>query len=255
MRKQWTTKEIKYIQRAALLDSTNDVVNKDQLAKHLKRSVNAVSKRIWLLRQEGNFPALDKEKAIDTIGKPYSKEEIRRIKIMVKNGAARKEIAEAIGRTESSIHSVINRLRKKGIIKTTSKKAWSPNDIEYIVNNIRFDENGYTTNTNELARALKCPYHSITNKISNLRREGVITVKADMSKTSAKAKQTHKEFNQKRFAALGKGVKNVVATPNKVEVVQVVLTVSSNSTGDEIHQYWTFDGQLLAENKKAVSCN
>ncbi|NBJ71021.1 MULTISPECIES: helix-turn-helix domain-containing protein [Clostridia] len=255
MRRQWTTKEVGYIKRAALLDSTNDVVNLEQMAKHLNRSVSAVSKRIWLLRQEGDFPEIDKGKAIDTAGKPYSDEDIKRIKFMVKKGSTAKEIAESLGRTESSIYSVIGRLRRKGVIKTTSKKMWNSSDVHYLINNIQFDENGYTTNTKELARALNRPYQSVTYKISQLRRDDVLTVKADMTKTSVKAKQAHDEFNQKRFATLGKEVRNVVTTPSKAEVVPVILTVSSNSTGEEIHQYWTLDGKLLAENKKAVSCN
>lgn len=43
--KYWTTKEISYIQKNALLAETNEVINIENIAKKLGRSVAAVSKK------------------------------------------------------------------------------------------------------------------------------------------------------------------------------------------------------------------
>lgn len=252
--RHWTTKEIQYIKKAALLDSTNSVVNIDKLAKHLKRSNKAVAKRISIMRKDGALPKIQRENAIDTTGQPYSKHAIKRIEAMVKNGSTAKEIANSLGRTESSIYSTIARLRKKGIIKTQPKRVWDPEEEEYLLNHIQFDEHGFTENTQELANVLNRPFNSVTYKISQLRRNGSITVKADKSKTSVKAKRAHDQFNQRRFAEHVKEVQPVVNTPNKVEVVQVVHVITEGPKGEELHQFWTFDGQLLAENKKRPLC-
>lgn len=43
--KYWTTKEVSYIQKNALLAETNEVINIENIAKKLGRSVAAVSKK------------------------------------------------------------------------------------------------------------------------------------------------------------------------------------------------------------------
>lgn len=251
--RHWTTKEVQYIKKAALLDSTNAVVNISKMAKHLKRSEKAVAKRISIMRKAGDLPKIQRENAIDTTGQPYSKHAIKRIESMVKNGSTAKEIANSLGRTESSIYSTIARIRKKGIIKTQSKRVWDLDEENYLINHIQFDEHGFTENTQELANALNRPFNSVSYKISQLRRIGLITVKADKSKTSVKAKRAHDQFNQRRFAEHVKEVPVVVTAPSNVEVIQVVHVITKGPNGEELHQFWTFDGQLLAENKKGHS--
>lgn len=44
--KYWTTKEVSYIQKNALLAETNEVINVEDMAKKLGRSVAAVSKNL-----------------------------------------------------------------------------------------------------------------------------------------------------------------------------------------------------------------
>lgn len=251
--KHWTPREINYVAQKALLDSTNTVVNVKEMARYLKRSVTAVNNRIAALRKDGLLPQIDREKSLDTANKPYSEQAIKRIKAMLKNGSTVKEIADSLDRTESAIQSLIFKLRKKGVIEVRRNEIWEQHEEEYLINHIQFDQHGYTANTEELANFLNRTVKSVSRKISKLRSSGLIEVIADRTKTSVKAKQAHEQFNQKRFAEYGREVSTVVSTPSKVEVVQVVHTITVGSNGDEIHQYWTFDGKLLAENKKGHS--
>lgn len=106
-----------------------------------------------------------------------------------------------------------------------------------------------------MANFLEKSVQSVSRKITKLRQNGAITIHADRTKTSVKAKKAHEQFNNKRFAGYERKVPVVVNTPSKVEVVQVVLTVTVGAKGEEIQQYWTFDGKLLAENKRPTEGN
>ncbi|GEM_PF-1246967 len=253
--KHWTPREIKYITQKALLDSTNKVVNVKEMAKYLKRSTGAVNNRVLRLRKEGVLPPIDLDKAIDDKDRPYSNHAIKRIKSMLNQGFTAREIGESLGKSESAIQSFISKLRKQGVIDIQKNRYWEDYEEEYLISNIEFDEHGYTSNVDSLANFLNRSVSSVTAKINKLRKSGVITVHADSNKTSVKAKNAHEQFNNKRFAVYERKVPEVVNTPSKVEVVQVVLTVTVGAKGEEIHQYWTFDGKLLAENKKLTEGN
>jgi len=252
--KHWTPREIKYVAEKSLLDSTNAVVNVKQMAKYLKRSPGAVNNQITKLRKEGKLPQIERDKAIDTSYRPYS-EEIKRITFMFQKNSTVKEIADALDRTESAIQSLIFKLRQKGVIESPKRELWQKHEEAYLLDNIQFDEHGYTANTDKLANFLNRSVQSVSRKITKLRKSGAITIHADRTKTSVKAKNAHEQFNKKRFAGCERKVPIVVNTPSKVEVVQVVLTVTVGANGEEIHQFWTFDGKLLAENKKLTDCN
>lgn len=247
--KHWTPREIKYVADKALLDSTNAVVNVKQMAKYLKRSPGAVNNKIGMLRKNGKLPQVNRENAFDSSNRPYSDEEIKRVKFMFQNDSTVKEIADALDRTEPAIKSLIFNLRQKGVIESRKKELWEQHEIDYLVQNIQFDENGYTANVATLANFLNRSEKAVYRKISKLRSSGLISVLADRTKTSVKAKNAHEQFNNQRFAGYERKVPVVVNTPNRVEVVQVVLTVTVGANGEEIHQFWTFDGKLLAENK------
>lgn len=253
--KHWTPREIKYVAEKALLDSTNAVVNVKQMSKYLKRSPVAINNQITKLRKNGTFPQINRENALDSLNRPYSDEEIKRVKFMFQNSSTVKEIANSLDRTESAIKNLIFNLRQKGVIESRKKEIWQQHEEDYLLNNIQFDEHGYTANTKELANFLERSVQSVSRKITKLRKNGAITIHADRTKPSVKAKVAHEQFNNKRFAGYERKVPVVVNTPSKVEVVQVVLTVTVGAKGEEIHQYWTFDGKLLAENKKLTEGN
>ncbi|MGG2111944.1 hypothetical protein ABFY60_15700 [Lysinibacillus pakistanensis] len=253
--KHWTPREIKYVAEKSLLDSTNAVVNVKQMAKYLKRSPGAVNNQITKLRKEGKLPQIERDKAIDTSYRPYTEDEIKRVKFMFLKDSTVKEIANALDRTESAIQSLIFKLRQKGVIESPKRELWQKHEETYLLNNIQFDEHGYTANTDELANFLDRSVQSVSRKITKLRKSGAITIHADRTKTSVKAKNAHEQFNKRRFAGCERKVPIVVNTPSKVEVVQVVLTITVGANGEEIHQFWTFDGKLLAENKKLTEGN
>jgi len=253
--KHWTPREIKYIADKALLDSTNAVVNVKQMAKYLKRSTGAVNNQITKLRKEGALPQINRENSLDSLYRPYSDEEIKRVKFMYHSNSTVKEIADTLDRTESAIKNLIFNLRQKGVIESPKRELWQQQEEDYLLNNIQFDEHGYTANTDELANFLNKSVQSVSRKITQLRKNGAITIYADRTKTSVKAKNAHEQFNNRRFAGYERKVPVVINTPNKVEVVQVVLTITVGAKGQEIHQYWTFDGKLLAENKKPTEGN
>lgn len=253
--KHWTPREIKYVADKALLDSTNAVVNVKQMAKYLKRSPGAVNNRVLRLRKEGVLPPIEREKSIDFNNKPYSEHAIKRIEFMLKNGSTVQEIADSLGKSKRAIESLLSRLRGKGTIDSHKHRYWKAREEEYLISNIEFDENGFTNNVEALANFLNRSVSSVTAKINKMRQSGAIKIQADLTKTSVKAKVAHEQFNNKRFAGYERKVPVVVNTPNRVEVVQVVLTVTVGAKGEEIHQYWTFDGKLLAENKKPTEGN
>lgn len=250
--KHWTPREIKYVAEKALLDSTNTVVNVKQMAKYLKRSTGAISSQVLKLRKEGVLPPIDRDKSIDFNNRPYSQHAIKRIEFMLSNGSTVQEIADSLGKSKRAIESLLSRLREKGAITVQKNRYWQAHEEEYLISNIEFDENGFTNNVDTLANFLNRSVSSVTAKINKMRQSGAITIHADRTKTSIKAKSAHEQFNNKRFAGYERKVPVVVNTPSKVEVVQVVLTVTVGAKGEEIHQYWTFDGKLLAENKKAT---
>lgn len=57
--RNWTTKEIQYIKRNALMDETNKVVNISQMASHLERSYKSIEKKISILRRTDDLPKVD----------------------------------------------------------------------------------------------------------------------------------------------------------------------------------------------------
>ncbi len=67
--KNWTTKEIQYLKKHALLAETNVVLNIEQLAKKLGRSAKSVDVKIYKLRRDGQFPPTDFSKAFDPKGR------------------------------------------------------------------------------------------------------------------------------------------------------------------------------------------
>lgn len=253
--KHWTPREIKYVAEKALLDSTNTVVNVKQMAKYLKRSTGAISSQVLKLRKEGVLPPIDRDKSIDFNNRPYSQHAIKRIEFMLSNGSTVQEIADSLGKSKRAIESLLSRLREKGAITVQKNRYWQAHEEEYLISNIEFDENGFTNNVDTLANFLNRSVSSVTAKINKMRQSGAIKIQADLSKTSIKAKAAHEQFNNKRFAGYERKVPVVVNTPSKVEVVQVVLTVTVGAKGEEIYQYWTFDGKLLAENKKLTEGN
>ncbi len=254
--KPWTTKEISYIKRYALLAETNQVLNIKELSKKLDRSPKAVKMKVYKMQKNGQLPEVDLTKSFDPSGRKYSPEEDKRIITMYKSGATYKAIGESIDRTESAIAGRILVLRKQGKIKENAQKLWTQTDERILLENIKFDEHGYVANYDELARKTKFKRDQIIRKVNVLRKNGQITQQADRSKASVKSKKAMDRFNQARFAKYKKPevtpmeTKPVVKMPavsvSSKEVTLIMTTVILD--GQEIqHQYFTKEGQLVAQ--------
>lgn len=170
--KTWTTKEISYIQKNALFAETNEILNVAELAKKLSRSSKSVETKTYNMRKDGLLPAIDRTKAFDSSYRPFTPKEDKRIIAMVKQGATYSEICDATGRTKHSITTKIARLRKDGKLQHYSQTHWSEKQIQLIIENIQFDENGYVSNYAELAQIVDKRYTQVQQKVNRLRKEG-----------------------------------------------------------------------------------
>ncbi|MGX6979087.1 helix-turn-helix domain containing protein [Vagococcus elongatus] len=256
-RRMWTSKEILYVRNAALLDTTNQVVNIEKMAKHLKRSKPAVAQRISKLRKEGKLPAYEPTLKIDSKGRQYTEDERKEIIKMYKRQIPMKVIAERFDRTTTAIRGVIDREKSKGSLKSNLPN-WDEESEKILIGNIKFDENGYVSNYVELRRLLRKNDVALFKKVSQLRQVGKIDVLPDRTKTSVASKKAHDRFNKARFAHIPKKeeerkeVEKVISQPvvgSQVtsKAVQVILTITKQANGGELHQYFSFEGSLLAE--------
>lgn len=252
--KNWTTKEIQYLKKHALLAETNVVLNIDQLAKKLGRSAKSVDVKIYKLRRDGQFPPTDFSKAFDPKGRNFTDQEDKRIIAMYKKGATYKEIGISLDRSEQSIGGRIMRLKKIGKLKQP-KKQWSQDQVNILLANIRFDENGFCCNHVELARLCNRTFEQVNRKLNDLRKKGVITVMPDRSKTSVKSKEAMNRFNDARFAHIPKKkeestMKELIQPSFTVESREVSLILTTTIiNGQRSEQYFSKDGQLIAQKK------
>lgn len=262
MAKNWTTKEITYIKKHALFAETNAVLNVDQLAKKLSRPIKSVEMKIYKMRKDGQLPETDYTKSFESTGRKFSPDEDKRIIAMYKQEETYKDIGKSLGRSEQSIAGRIIRLKKDGKIKQKNpKKTWSEKEIQLIIENIQFDENGFVSNYPMLTRlVINKRFTQIQQKVSRLRKEGLISVKADRSKTSIKSKEAMDKFNEARFAqykkednpVIEKTAKTDVKVETQSKMVQVIMTTII--TGEEkTTSFFTSEGELLAVKKEGIS--
>ncbi|EOI00709.1 hypothetical protein UAY_01812 [Enterococcus moraviensis ATCC BAA-383] len=257
--KNWTTKEIEYIRKNALLAETNAVLNVDQLAKKLSRPSKSVEMKIYKMRKDGQLPKTDYTKSFDAKGRKFSAEEDKRIIAMYKQEETYRDIGESLGRSEQSIHGRIVRLKESGKIKpSVTQKNWSEKEIQLIIENIQFDENGFVLNYPELARLTNKKYSQVTNRVCRLRKKGLITVQADRSKTSIKSKKAMDRFNCARF---GKRMEEQPVKDNSVQtnvnittqskMIQMIMTIVEIGN-ERTTNFFTTEGELLAVKKEAI---
>lgn len=255
--KPWTTKEISYIKRYALLAETNQVLNIKEMAKKLDRSIKAVEMKIYKMQKAGQLPEVDLTKSFDPSGRKYSLEEDKRIIAMYKSGATYKAIGESVDRTEHAIAGRILKLKKLGKIKNNAKKAWTSSDEQLLLKAIKFDKNGYVSNYDELVRKTKLNEKKLMQKVSCLRKQGKITQQADRTKASVKSKEAMNKFNDARFAQYKKkeapqmektSVASIPMSSIDVESKEVILILTTIVLdGHKIQQYFTKEGQLVAQ--------
>ena len=250
--KHWTTKEIQYLKKNALFAETNVVLNVEQLAKKLGRSLKSVDVKIYKLRQDGQFPPTDFSKSFDPRGRKFTESEDKRIIAMYRQQETYKAIGESLDRTEQAIAGRIMRLKKIGKLKQGNhKKHWTQKEVEILLANIQFDKNGFCCNHAELARLCNRTVEQVTAKMIRLRKAGLIETTADRGKTSVKSKQAMNQFNEARFAHVPKKKEECVMASNSpisVESREVTLILTTTViNGQRSDQYFTKDGQLIAK--------
>lgn len=260
--KTWTTKEIQHLKKNSLFAETNEVLNISEMAKKLKRSPAAVSKKIYDLRRNGDLPKIDRANAFDSKGRPWNVSEDKTLIAMKKNGATHSEIAEALDRSVTSINARSNRLIKKSKIRPVSTR-WRFEDEKNLLENVTFDENGFVNNYPELARITGKRYEQVQAKVQRMRKAGTINKSPEVNTTSIKSKEAMNRFNQARFAHISKKQEAISMTEStenlsdiSIESKQVCLILTTVIVnGQQTDQYFTQTGELIATKKPTSSAN
>ncbi|HFF1574150.1 TPA: helix-turn-helix domain containing protein, partial [Enterococcus faecalis] len=130
--KNWTTKEIQYLKKNALLAETNEVLNIAEMAKKLNRTTQSVRNKLYSMQRSGDMPAVDRSQQRDPHNRRYSPQDDKRIISMYKRGAMYREIGEALGRDERSISGRIHNLIRSGRLKAIKTKRWTDEEIQLL---------------------------------------------------------------------------------------------------------------------------
>ena len=254
--KSWTTKEIQYVIKNSLLAETNEVLNLNEMAKKLGRTVQSVRNKVYNLQRDGDLPKVQRELAIDSYKRPWTEREDKRLLAMRSQGRPHSDIAIELERTEASVSARVARLVK-------NKKAqpllasWTTDQTSVLIENIKFDENGFVCNYDELARLTGMKWSQVQGKVQRLRKIGKITVMPVEGTTNIKSKEAMQRFNDQRFAHVQRkeprAVKEDVKAVGSVPVVKskhvTVIITTMITNGIQIDQYFLPNGELLATKK------
>lgn len=259
--KSWTTKELAYVRKNALLAETNEVINSEQLAKKLGRTVSAVMKKVSQMRKDGQLPPINREMAFESNGRPWTTTEEKRLIAMHKQGASYVEIGEALGRSKGSCSNKVSKLQAAGKIKKKRVEQWTSEQVQTLLDHVTFDQNGYVSNYMELSKVSGKQYAQVVHKVNNLRKEGKIGTRPIEGTTSIKAKQSMQKFNDARFAQYERKEDVKLERPMQEKRVNVgSLSIESKEervihtvvafAGVETHTYFSSDGTKIAEIQK-----
>lgn len=252
--KAWTTKEIQYLIKNALLAETNEVLNLQEIAKKLNRTVQSVRNKVYNLQRDGDLPKVQRELAIDSYKRPWTEREDKRLLAMRNQGQTYLEIANELERTVTSVSNRAARLIKNNKAKPLIA-SWTADQISVLIDNVKFDENGFVHNYEELARLTGMKYSQVQGKVQRLRKTGKITVMPIEGTTNVKSKEAMQRFNDQRFARVQRKepvkeeMKQAEAVPSVISkhVTVIITTVVTN--GIQTDQYFLPNGELLATKK------
>lgn len=152
---------------------TNQVLNYPEIASEFGVKKGSIKRIVIMLRKRGELPEYDGTKQLDPFLRPYSDHELKRIANAFSCGATVKEVAEFVGRPAGGIRCIRARLSKEGKIEYKCK-PWTNEDMQTLIDNQKCDNYFITTNTNELAMMTGHPESSISYKINDLRKAGLI---------------------------------------------------------------------------------
>ncbi|MBP1044879.1 helix-turn-helix domain containing protein [Enterococcus sp. BWM-S5] len=258
--KMWTTKEVQYVKRVALLAETNEVLNIPEMAKKLGRTKESVKSKIYGLQRDGDLPKVQRENAFDSHKRPWSVAEDKKLIALYKKGVTHEEIGNNLNRTPSGVANRVKRLNDSKKL-SRNRRSWKAKEKAILIENVTFDENGFVNNYDYLQKICNKTYQQVAGKIGRLRKDGVITVQSDRTKTSVKSKQAMNRFNDARFAQYKKkekkpAMENKAQTDVQIEtqsqMIQVIMTTVIAGSEKTIN-FFSTDGQLLAIKKEPVS--
>ncbi len=251
--KAWTTKEIQYLIKNALLAETNEVLNLQEMAKKLNRTVQSVRNKVYNLQRDGDLPKVQRELAIDSYKRPWTEREDKRLLAMRNQGQTYLEIANELERTVTSVSNRAARLIKNNKAKPLIA-SWTADQISVLIDNVKFDENGFVHNYEELARLTGMKYSQVQGKVQRLRKTGKITVMPIEGTTNVKSKEAMQRFNDQRFAhvrrkensdlkkEMNKPKSNPEITSKHLTVIITTIVIN----GIQTDQYFLPNGELLA---------
>ena len=261
--RNWTTKELAYIRKKSLLAETNQVLNAKELASKLQRSIKSVEMKIYAMQRDGQLPKVDLSKSFDPNNRRFSPEDDKRVIAMYKQGESYQTIGKSIERTESSVANRIARLKRQGKIKNIQKKLWTADEEQRLIDHVKFDEQGYVANYDELIGLVGRRYDQLVTKVAKLRKSGKIKTMADLTTTSIKSKKQMQQFNDARFAQYAKKEEDSMQKEQPMQSRSVTagsLSIESKEervihtvvifAGVETHTYFSSDGTKIAEIQK-----
>lgn len=195
----WLPEKEKTLIENVRFDHRGFVCNVPELQKLLKESKKAIDHKVRQLRNVGVLEKIYWEDPIEPIRKEYSNREDSKIIYGTKIGRTAKEMAKDLGRTEKSVYDRQLVLRKTGRLDTYNKVNYSEFEDQLIIKNIKFDEFGFVSNSEELSRMLHRSKKSICNRIYILRQRKRIIVNPDHSRTNMNSKIAMQRFKDQMF--------------------------------------------------------
>ena len=183
-RSRWTKKEDDILLKNIQFDDRGYIANISDLTFLLKnRKKDGIRRRVRNLREKGVLPDLDWNDLLYPRQRPFSKYEDKIIIGALKVGTTPTEIGAELDRSVDSIQGRIKRIREHGEEVPRLKRKFTDKEIEILIQNVKFDEYGYVSNTSELTSLLKRSKPVIRQKLMQLRRMGLIETLPDKSKS------------------------------------------------------------------------
>lgn len=179
-----TKEEEKLILKKIKYDHRGFVCNYHELAELVGCDRKIVYTKVLRMRRKGQLFEIYWDDPIDPPSRPLTSREKERIISLYTAGCPLVTIAQELEQTEYAITNKLNKLFKEGRLKPNRHRPYTKEDINLLLKEIEFDENGYVLNTAYLAKSLNREKHQIYRKISAMRKAGMITTMPDRSKAS-----------------------------------------------------------------------
>ncbi len=182
--KRWTTEEEQFLIKNVKYDHRGFVCNGRELAELVGYDIKILYSKILRMRRKGQLFEIYWDDPINPPNAPFSCRDEERIINMYRTGCPIAVIAQELIRTESSIACKLTQLFKEGRLKPIRRRPYTEEDINLLIKEIKFDENGYVLNTEYLAKLLHRTKYQVFRKVCILRKEGLIKTIPDRSKAN-----------------------------------------------------------------------